>query len=106
MAGGTITWSEFDLRSATPATPIANGSLTIASVLFDTLIVNDARWTEDNTGWNFGWLAPGSLFIIQGAEEGPGEVRFEIIATPAAGSAFALGAWQIQIAEMMTYGFH
>lgn len=46
---------------AAPATEITTGSLTISSVVFDTL-QTDARWDVDSTGYNFGWQAPASLF--------------------------------------------
>lgn len=57
----TITYSTFDLND--PSTAVADGvSLTVASVVFDTLQTSDARWTADTTGYNLGWTAPASLF--------------------------------------------
>jgi hypothetical protein len=48
----TITYKIFDTFSTTPTTAVASGTLTVSDVIFDTL-QTDARWTKDNTGYNF-----------------------------------------------------
>ena len=42
----------FDLDGATPSTAVDEAVSTIASVVFNTL-QTDARWSEDETGYNF-----------------------------------------------------
>lgn len=73
----TITYKVFDLK-----TEVSTGSLTISSVVFDTL-QTDARWTVDSTGYNFRWDAPASLFTTSGHQ-----YRVEIRFTPASGAIF------------------
>lgn len=50
----SITLKIFDMSD--PGTPI-NGDdgdvLTVSDVIFNSLVTNDARWTLDNTGYNF-----------------------------------------------------
>jgi hypothetical protein len=48
----SITYKIFDTLSDTPTSAVASGTLTISDVIFDTL-QTDARWTKDNTGYNF-----------------------------------------------------
>lgn len=55
----TITYSVFDLDSATPETPVSGHdaqALTVANVVFNALQTGDARWADaggDLTGFNF-----------------------------------------------------
>lgn len=46
-----------------PDTIAASGTLTISSVIYDTL-QTDSIWTLDSTGYNFKWIAPASLFPL------------------------------------------
>ena len=57
----TITRNIFDESSSTPRTAIASDSLTVSSVVFDTLQTDD-RWSEDSTGYNFRDRIAGSNF--------------------------------------------
>ena len=54
----SITYLVHDI---TAGADITSGSLTISSVIFDTL-QTDGRWTEDTTGYNFGHAAQASWF--------------------------------------------
>ncbi len=107
MAGGTITARIFDLRSSVPRTAIATISLTIASVLYDTIqnpIVptgNPPVWSKDTTGFNFSWQLPATYTEL--TTQGSGELRVEIWCTPASGQPFRAGVWQLTILEAMTY---
>jgi len=58
-------------------------ALTVASVIFDTL-QNDARWTDDTTGYNFLYEVPGSVFPVVD------EYQLDFVFTPAAGEKFSL----------------
>jgi hypothetical protein len=76
----SIAYSVFDLSDTTTAT--ATGTLTVASVVFDSL-QTDARWTEDSTGYNFRWDVPASI-----GATGDKVYRIEIAFTPASGEVF------------------
>jgi hypothetical protein len=107
MSGGSFTWQLFDLLAVNPRGYVNNGTLTpIATYLFDSLVTNDPLWTQDETGYNFLWTAPGTLFLLTSDladTGGDGEFRMEIVATPGSGPAFIAGAFQISVAEMLTY---
>lgn len=72
----SIAYSVYDMDdTSSPAT----GTLTVANVVYDSL-QTDSRWTEDTTGYNFGWSAPASLF-----PSGSKVYLVEIALTPASG---------------------
>lgn len=76
----SITYKVFDLDDTSE--PTATGSLTVSSVVFDTL-QTDARWTKDSIGYNFRWDTPAALL-----EDGNKVYRFEIKFTTTAGEVF------------------
>lgn len=49
----TITCKVFDLRSATPSTPITTPTVTVATAVLDTPVTTNVLWTKDSTGYNF-----------------------------------------------------
>lgn len=49
----TITCKVFDLNSATPDTPIATPTVTVATSVLDTPETTNVAWTKDTTGYNF-----------------------------------------------------
>lgn len=72
------------LYGYTGTTTVANGvALTVSSVVYDTL-QTDSRWTEDSTGYNFGYDLPASYIASAG------EYRFEFVFNPASGEDFVL----------------
>lgn len=75
----SITYLIYDV---TAGAEITSGSLTISSVIFDTL-QTDGRWTEDTTGYNFGYAAAASAFATP---DHTYRVEFKI--TPTSGQVF------------------
>lgn len=70
-------------RTSDLTTDLASGaSLTIASVVYDTLQTADPRWTEDSTGYNFLYLLPTTYTGVAC------RLRVEIKFTPSSGAAF------------------
>lgn len=84
------------------ATTPGSGSLTVASVVFDSLQQSDPRWTRDNAqtpdawglfGYNFATELPASLFPATSTTAAailaaPKEYQADVIFTPASGQAF------------------
>ncbi len=85
----------FDLGGATPDTPIATSSLTISSVVFDTL-QTDARWTYDTTGYNFLHAHAAATF-----PSGDTRYRVEYLFTPVSGAAF-FAVFELQSLQVKT----
>lgn len=78
----SITSHVFDLDSSTPTTDLDNSTLTVSSVVFDTL-QTDARWTVDSTGYNFRHDFAASIFTTGGHR-----YRVEFVFTPSSGAVF------------------
>lgn len=78
----------YDIDSATPTTNLDGSTLTIASVVFDTL-QTDGRWTEDETGYNFRTTVAGSIFTTANHR-----YRIECEAVGASGEKFKCGVFQ------------
>ena len=64
---------------------VADGTLTVSTVVYDTLQTSDSRWTKDTTGFNFLWAVPATLFPT-----GSKRVRVDVLFTPASGGVFAI----------------
>ena len=77
-----ITRKVFDLDSATPDTAVNTATLTVASVVFDTLQA-DSRWTADSTGYNFRDAPAASIFSTGGHR-----YRVEYLFDPTSGEDF------------------
>ena len=72
----TITYVVVDIATGTT---VSNGSLTIASVVFDTL-QTDSIWTKDTTGYNFKTVLTAAMVPTGGAT-----YRVEVKITPTSG---------------------
>lgn len=79
-----IAYSTYD-TNAEAAVSGASGTLTISSVVSDTLITNDVRWTKDTTGYNFIDTIPATA-LPDGGVTYAREYKF----TPATGQPFHL----------------
>lgn len=91
----SIARKTFDLDSATPNTATTTAPV-VADTIFDTL-QTDARWTEDDTGWNFGDVIAASVlstgdhhyrieYVLTMDSGEPVVIKFEIHATSILGS--------------------
>jgi hypothetical protein len=60
-----------------------SATLTISSVVFNSLQTNDDAWTQDDAGYNFKHAIPGSAF-----PDGSAEYRVEYKFTPTVGDAW------------------
>lgn len=79
-----IAWSSWDNR-VVPSASIASGTLTIASVVFDTLQTNSVLWPIDTTGYNFLATIPATAFPSGDSGQ---EYRIELKFTETSGSKF------------------
>ena len=70
------------IHDITAGADIASGSLTVSSVIFDTL-QTDGRWTEDDTGYNFGHAVQAAWFATPDHT-----YRVEYKFTPSSGQVF------------------
>lgn len=81
----SVTWKVFDLSSAAPDTAIVSATLTIASVIFDTL---QTDWDVDTTGYTFKYDVASTVFT-EGGHEYQAEVKFTTT-----GGTVAWGRWK------------
>lgn len=79
----TISTITYDVMQQDGTKTVDGVSLTVANVIVDTL-VDDGRWTEDNTGRNFLWEVPAAAFPSSG------HYRVVFTFTPTVGSAYKL----------------
>jgi hypothetical protein len=77
--------------------PSQEGSITVASVIFDTLQTNDPRWTFDQAGYNFAWSVPASFFA-----EGGSTYRIELLFIPTTGEQYHV-VYEAQTADLLSY---
>ncbi len=82
----SIDYSVYD--QSAPTTAIKAGILNVSSVVFNSL-QTDARWQEDNTGYNFRWDVPAANF-----PNGARRYRLEVKMTPFNGEPFHL-VWEV-----------
>lgn len=76
-------------NAITGAETQAQVSQTVANVIFDTL-QTDARWTVDDTGYNYAFAVPAAALPTGGVI-----YRFEIKLTPASGEVFQIGPFEL-----------
>ena len=86
----SIAYSVVDIRK--PSVTVASGSLDETEVVYDTL-QTDARWTKDDTGYNFAWAAPITI-VPEGGKTYQVEVEF----TPASGAVYRR-KWLLETCE-------
>ncbi len=72
----------------------ATASLTVASVVYDTLQTADPRWPHNDTGYNFAFLFPASAFPT-GGKTNSVEVKF----TPSSGEPFHV-VWDVKVMDL------
>lgn len=80
----SISYKIFNESSDTPDTAVETGTLTVSSVVFDTL-QTDARWTKDTTGYNFRNVVAGTNITGDGRR-----YLVEYLFTPTSGAAFVV----------------
>ncbi len=85
----SITWSAFDVTDQD--TVHASGTLSVSSVVFDTL-QTDGRWTEDSTGYNFLHELPATTFTTSG-----NRYRIEHKVTTSGGGSFYLTPFEVNV---------
>ena len=91
----SITWKAWDERDT--ATAHASGTLTVSSVVFDTL-QTDGRWSADATGYNF------RHDITQATFTDPGRYLIEYTVTMTGGNSFIAGPVAVQVQDRLTDG--
>lgn len=79
-AFGTITVS---YRRIDGTGPVTTTSLTVSSVVYDTLQTTARLWTKDSIGFNFKWDAAATIFT-----QGNGRYAVTFLFTPSSGAAF------------------
>jgi len=78
----SIAYNVFDLSSTTPGTAVSSDSLTVASVVYNSLQTG-GLWSKDSTGYNFKDTRPASIF-----SEPNHRYQIEYIFNPASGEDF------------------
>ncbi len=91
----SITWKAWDEQNT--GTVHASGTLTVSSVVFDTL-QTDGRWTADSTGYNF------RHDITQATFTDPGRYVIEYTVTMTGGNSFIAGPVAVNVQGRLTDG--
>jgi len=91
----SITWKAWDEQNT--GTVHASGTLTVSSVVFDTL-QTDGRWSADATGYNF------RHDITQATFTDPGRYVIEYTVTMTGGNSFIAGPVAINVQGRLTDG--
>ncbi len=89
----SITWKAWDEKDT--ATAYASGTLTVSSVVYDTL-QTDGRWSADATGYNF------RHDITQATFTDPGRYLIEYTVTMTGGNSFIAGPVEINVQGRLT----
>jgi hypothetical protein len=82
----SITFTVWDLEATDPSSSTASGTLTVSSVVHDTLQTDD-RWTADVVGYNFRHDVAATICTTGGHS-----YRFEYVFTASGGEVFHLVA--------------
>lgn len=90
-----ITWKAWDEQNT--GTVHASGTLTVSSVVFDTL-QTDGRWSADATGYNF------RHDITQATFTDPGRYLIEYAVTMTGGNSFIAGPVVVNVQGRLTDG--
>ena len=91
----SITWKAWDEQNT--GTVHASGTLTVSSVVFDTL-QTDGRWSADATGYNF------RHDITQATFTDPGRYLIEYAVTMTGGNSFIAGPVVVNVQGRLTDG--
>jgi len=91
----SITWKAWDEQNT--GTVHASGTLTVSSVVFDTL-QTDGRWSADATGYNF------RHDITQATFTTPGRYLIEYTVTMTGGNSFIAGPVVVNVQGRLTDG--
>jgi hypothetical protein len=95
----SITWKIWDSFTRTGADVVDSGTLTVSSVVFDTL-QTDGKWTDnpvnDDTGYNFAHAIPST------AIDNAGEYRLEHEFTMSDGGVFVPCYWLLTAVDVLS----
>ncbi len=93
LTQGALSAITYTIRDLSRGTTVASGSLTISSVVFDTLQTGDLAWVQDAIGYNFKTILPGTAFAFTAVNDAAGLPQprtflISVLFTPASGQPF------------------